>query len=72
MTRGGKRPGAGRPRGTTDPAARRSHLHMRAGEEERARWEAAATLAGQTLTEWVRETLDDRAERDLTRPTPPR
>jgi hypothetical protein len=39
MTAGGKRPGAGRPSGTTKPTARRRQVNLRLTEEELAKAE---------------------------------
>lgn len=60
MTRGGRRAGAGR---KADPHAARVVLHVRVTAEQRDAWQAAADLDGADLSEWVRETLDRRAER---------
>ena len=52
-SKGGSAPRAGAP---TSPS-----LPVRSTAEERARWTAAATARGLTLSAWVREALDARA-----------
>lgn len=65
--RGGKRKGAGRPKGTTDPTARRSVLQVRVAEEDLEAWRLAAELEGKPLSEAVREQMNRWADRKLKR-----
>lgn len=53
--RGGKRPGAGRPRGST--TERTERLVVRATPAEIERWRDAAEAAGLDLSPWVRGVL---------------
>ena len=64
MTRGGKRPGAGRPR---EAQAARATKQIRCTLEQLAGWQEAAKLEGRELSEVARELLDRWAERVLTK-----
>lgn len=55
MPRGGRRPGAGRPR---EEGAQRRVLQVRADESSMDRWRLAAEAEGRPLSEVVRELLD--------------
>lgn len=56
MTRGGKRPGAGRP---AEAGARRDVLvRVLCTADERERWDAAADDDGTSLSEWARDAMD--------------
>lgn len=60
--RGGKRPGAGRPR-ATEPGR---NLNIRTLPGQLERWTAAAVATGaRDPSSWIREKLDAAAERDL-------
>jgi predicted HicB family RNase H-like nuclease len=48
----------GRPKGSTDPAAKRAVLQIRVEESTFAGWKASAKAAGQTLSRWVTEKLN--------------
>ncbi len=52
------RPGEGRPRLGAGPSVR---VTVIAELDQRARWEAAADKADQSLSEWMRDTLDEAA-----------
>ena len=68
MTRGGSRPGSGRP---PEAERRGSVVGVRASEGERLRWQLAAEASGLSLSGWARETLDVEAERVLLAESPP-
>lgn len=57
---GGKRPGAGRPRGTTKPGAKRTSIALRIDSEARLVIERRARAMGQTLSEWVLDAINAR------------
>lgn len=60
MTRGGKRPGAGR-KPIGDP--RDAQLYIRCKRANLEAWKEAAAVAGVSLTDWVETALDDAAAR---------
>ena len=64
MTRGGKRPGAGRPSAESVP--RRSRLSVRVTAAQLATYNEAARARGVELSDVVREYLDAWAERTMT------
>ena len=55
MTRGGKRPNAGRPR---QGDGRFSHLHIRIPRAKLEAYQQAAASSGTTLTDWVETAMD--------------
>lgn len=60
MTRGGKRPGAGRkPLGD----ARDANLNVRVSRAKLEAWQQAAARAGVKMTDWVETALDNEAGR---------
>ncbi len=61
MTRGGSRPGAGRPP-TRDETARQS-IQMRVTDAEKRTLSEAAVRAGQSLSSWLLEMALDAATR---------
>ena len=66
MPRGGKRPGAGRPRGSGAD----SHLHIRCPADELERWRRLADTLGESLSIAVRRAVNqwaDRVEEELGR-----
>lgn len=50
------------PRPKRKPAERASRIDIRCAEHERDRWHAAAAGEGLQLSDWIRRTLDRRAE----------
>ena len=58
----------GRPHGTTREAGnpRNVRLSMKTTADRKARYQRAARLQGQTLTEWAQQVLDAEAARVIT------
>jgi hypothetical protein len=63
MGRGGKRPGAGRPK--KDPEDRLKLFGLYLTDEQRTRYQDAAGAEGQDLQDWIRRHLDAAAARIL-------
>ena len=63
MGRGGKRPGAGRPK--ADPKQHVKLLGLYVTDAQRARYQDAAGAEGEDLQDWIRRHLDAAADRIL-------
>lgn len=64
MPRGGKRPGAGRPK-KYGRAALHQLTNLWATNEQGDRWKKAARVAGDDFQDWIRKALDKEADRIL-------